>query len=194
MLAYVFWHWPRPGFASGYETRLVRFQQALASAPPPGLRESFVLALEGAAWANGGADAYEDWYLLGGSADLDSLNEAAVTSTRQLPHDEAAAAAGGGTGGVYRLRLGAPVSPPRYAAWFSKPEGLSYPALYDLVRPALASGGGVLWGRQMTLGPAREFCVHSHERCVLPAALAALEIPLRRVWPEDASPATFHTP
>ena len=186
MLAYVFWHWPRPGFATGYEARLARFQQALAAAPPPGFHESFVLALSGAPWANGGADAFEDWYLLGGSGDLDLLNQAAVSSGRQLPHDEAAAAASGGTAGLYRLRLGAPVLAPRHAAWFSKPEGLSYPALFELVRPAIAAADGALWGRQMTLGPAREFCLHSRRRCDLAAVLGAIELPLRRVWPADA--------
>lgn len=187
MLAYVFWHWPRAGIESSrYEKRLIRFQQALASTPPPGFGESFVLGLRGAQWANAGGDAYEDWYLVGGSADLDPLNDAAVSSARQAPHDEAAAAAGGGTGGLYRLRLGTAVRAPRHAAWFSKPDGLSYPALFDLVRPVIESASGALWGRQMTLGPAREFCVHARERCAIPTVLAPLELPLRRVWSADA--------
>lgn len=187
MLAYVFWHWPRPGVeAPHYEARLGRFQQALAAAPPPGFRESFVHSVRGASWANGGGGAYEDWYLVGGSADLDPLNDAAVSSARRVPHDEAAAAAGGGTAGLYRLRLGSVVFAPHRAAWFSKPDGLSYAALFDLVRPPIEAAGGALWGRQMTLGPAREFCVHTHDRCALPTALDVLELPLQRVWPTDA--------
>lgn len=190
MLAYVFWHWPRPDVeAAFYEARLGRFQRALAAAPSPGFRKSFVLSIRGAQWANEGGAAYEDWYLVSGSADLDPLNDAAVSSARQVPHDEAAAAAGGGTGGLYRLRLGSAVVAPRYAAWFSKPAGLSYPALFERVRPVIESSGGALWGRQMTLGPAREFCVHLREPVALPAALAALaafEVPVRHVWPADA--------
>ena len=187
MLAYVFWHWPRPDIpAPQYEGRLSGFQAALSASPPPGFRDSFVHAIRGATWANGGGAAYEDWYLVRGSADLDPLNDAAVSSGRQAPHDEAAAAAGGGTAGLYRLRLGTPVVAPGYAVWFSKPDGLSYPALFDFVGPSIESAGAALWGRQMTLGPAREFCVHLRERCAFPAALGVLELPLRRVWPADA--------
>jgi hypothetical protein len=187
LLAYVFWHWRRTTVdAATYESRLGRFHAALASPPPPGLRASFAMALRGAPWANGGDDAYEDWYLVGGSADLDPLNDAAISAARQAPHDEAAAAAEGGTAGLYRLRLGAPAGAPRHACWFGKPPGLPYPALYELVRPALDASGGALWGRQMTLGPAREFCLHTREPVTLPAALAVLAIPMRRVWPPGA--------
>jgi hypothetical protein len=38
----------------------------------------------------------------------------------------------------------------------------------------------------MTLGPAREFCLHTREPVTLPAALAVLAIPMRRVWPPGA--------
>ena len=187
MLAYVFWHWPRPDIpAPQYEGRLSGFQAALSASPPPGFRDSFVHAIRGATWANGGGAAYEDWYLVGGSADLDPLNEAAVSAGRQRSHDEAAAAAGGGTGGLYRLRLGTAIVGPRHAFWFSKPDGMTYGTLFDLLRPSIESAGGALWGRQMTLGPAREFCVHLRERESLPAALDALELPLRRVWPTGA--------
>lgn len=187
MLAYVFWHWPRPGLdAARYEEHLRHFQHSLAAAPVSGFHGSFVSGVRGASWANGGGDAYEDWYLVSGSAALDPLNEAAVSSARQAPHDAAAAAAGGGTGGLYRLRLGSADRTPGHAAWFSKPDGLSYAALFDRLRPVIEPAGGALWGRQMTLGPAREFCVHTRERCALPAALGALEIPLRRVWSADA--------
>jgi hypothetical protein len=188
MLAYVFWHWRRSTVdPATYETRLGRFHAALAGSPPHGFHESFAVALRGLSWANGGRDAYEDWYLVHGSAALDPLNDAAVSAARQGPHDEAAAAAAGGTAGLYRLRLGAPVIAPRHAHWFDKPDGMSYPALYELVRGVVdANDGGALWGRQMTLGPAREFCLHTLQPVGVPAPLGALPIGLRGVWPGGA--------
>jgi hypothetical protein len=188
MLAYVFWHWRRPAIDTAtYESRLGRFHAALAASPPHGFFESFAVALHGAPWANAGRDADEDWYFVNGSAALDPLNDAAVSAARQGPHDEAAAAAAGGTAGLYRLRLGAPVTAPRHAYWLARPDGMSYPALYELVRGVVATGdGGALWGRQMTLGPAREFCLHTRQPVVVPVPLDALAIGLRGVWSRRA--------
>ena len=108
MLAYVFWHWPRAGVpAAEYEDLQRRFHAALQAAPSAGFLGSRCLALAGAPWAGGGGPAYEDWYLLEGSAALDPLNAAAVTASRQAPHDAAAAVADGGTAGLYTLRLAA---------------------------------------------------------------------------------------
>ena len=107
MLAYVFWHWRRPQVpAASYETLQRGFHAALAAAPPPGFLRSSTLSIAGAPWAAGGGEAYEDWYLVDGTAALDPLNDAAVTASRRQPHDAAAAAAAGGTAGLYRLRLG----------------------------------------------------------------------------------------
>ena len=108
MLAYVFWHWPRAGVSAG------RLRGAAAPLPRGARRDARRrvprLALAGASPARPGrrtaATAYEDWYLLEGSAALDPLNAAAVTASRQAPHDAAAAAAEGGTAGLYLLRLG----------------------------------------------------------------------------------------
>ncbi|HEX7122989.1 MAG TPA: hypothetical protein VF178_11505 [Gemmatimonadaceae bacterium] len=187
MLAYVFWHWPQPQIdTSEYEARLCRFHDALAEAPPDGFHGSWSFALRGARWANDGGSAYEDWYLLGGSADLDRLNDAAVSGARQAPHDGAAAAAAGGTAGLYRLRHGQPLRRPGAARWFAKPSTLSYAALDELVRPLVERTGGALWGRQMTLGPALEFCLHTATPCELPPELAALAVPVRTVFPRDA--------
>src|SRR5262245_52886820 len=102
LLAYVFWHWRRPTVTqSAYEAAQRRFHQALAAAPPEGFERSFSLALRGARWAAGGGEAYEDWYLVSGSAGLDPLNAAAISASRQAPHDAAAALAAGGTAGLY---------------------------------------------------------------------------------------------
>jgi hypothetical protein len=184
LLAYVFWHWKRADIeADAYEARLAHFHQALHSHPPDGLASSASYALRGAPWAHDGGDAWEDWYVLRSSADLDSLNDAAVTAARQAPHDAAASAAAGGTAGLYRLRLGAPVLQPANAAWFGKPAGWSYPQLLERLATVVVEGKAALWGRQMALGPAREFCLHASSTLVLAGELDALDIPLRSVFP-----------
>ena len=189
MLSYVFWHWKKPEVsAAQYEADLARFHRALAFNPSPGFSRSYTMAIRGAPWANHATDAYEDWYLLTDSAALDPLNEAAVSGHRQAPHDSAAAGAAGGTGGLYRLRIGVPTEAPRFAYWFAKPAGMSYTDLFDALRPTVHETGAVLWGRQMTLGPALEFCLHASRRCMLPSDLAVVEIQSRPVWPARDSP------
>ena len=161
MLAYGFWHWPRPGVArADYETAQRGFLAALMANPPDGFRQAATVRLAGAPWAAGGGAAYEDWYLIGAMADLEPLNDAAVTGSRKAPHDAVARLAAGGTAGLYRLRLGEP-TPARHACWFSKPPGLPYQAVFDALGPAIASEGAALWMRQMVLGPTPEFCLRS---------------------------------
>lgn len=180
MLAYVFWHWKRADVPAGaYESRLRRFHAALRNAPSAGLVTVSCDAVQDAPWAAGGGPAYEDWYVVGSSADLDPLNEAAVSAARQAPHDEAAAGAAGGTAGLYRLRLGRHGGPASHAAWFAKPDGWSYDVLYAALQPAVDGAGAALWGRQMTLGPAREFCLLSDTIVSLPPGIDAL-VPARR--------------
>lgn len=184
MLAYVFWHWPRPSVAAAeYDARQRAFHEALAAAPSEGFVRSFTHGIAGAPWANAGGAAYEDWYLVRDSAALDPLNAAAISASRQQPHDAAAALAGGGTAGLYSLRAGAVPAAVRYAAWFAKPAGTSYPELFAELTPLVEARGAALFGRQMTLGPATEFCVVAAEAVALPAKLAAITPPLRRVWP-----------
>jgi hypothetical protein len=184
MLAYVFWHWKKAAIPSAeYEARLERFQSALIDHPPVGFAHAYCCALTGAPWLNAGGDGYEDWYLVDGSAALDPLNDAAISASRLEPHNAAASAAGGGTAGLYRLRLGVAQSVPRFAYWFAKPDGMPYRELYDSLQGLVAREQAALWGRQMTLGPAMEFCLHASGRVSLPAALSALELPLRPVWP-----------
>ena len=103
MLAYVFWHWRRAGRSPPRPMR----RCSAASTRRSGRRRrrrSCARARSryaGAPWAADGGEAYEDWYLLEGSAALDPLNAAAVTASRQAPHDAAAAVAAGGTAGLY---------------------------------------------------------------------------------------------
>lgn len=184
MLAYVFWHWRRPEVSvDDYEAAQRRFHAALAGAPPTGFLRSLSLAIEGAPWAAGGGKGYEDWYLVEGSAALDPLNSAAITASRQGPHDAAAALAAGGTAGLYSLRLGVSGAPPATASWFAKPAHMSYRELFDSLEPMVREEGAALWCRQMTLGPALEFCLHAAQHSALPRALGALVLDCRTVWP-----------
>jgi hypothetical protein len=152
MLAYLFWHWPAPGQdADLYVERLLAFHRALRFAPPAGFHGSRVLAIEGTPWTPG-LQAFEDWYLVGDFAALGALNEAAVTASRQAPHDAVARLAGGGAGGLYRRRATGAAAIER-AAWFAKPAGEPYAAFLARLPAAEA------WQRQMVLGPAPEFCL-----------------------------------
>lgn len=185
MLAYVFWHWRRRDVGADEYERLQRtFHGALGQSPPPGFVLSRSAAIVGAPWGPAGQEMYEDWYIVTGSAALDPLNDAAVTASRQAAHDAAAAAAEGGTAGLYRLRRGAPLGAPYAAAWFAKPAGMSYSALYDTLDPVVRNGSATLWGRQMVLGPTPEFCLQSERTVPLPDVLAALTLTLRPVWPD----------
>ncbi len=180
MLAYVFWHWPRPGVSPAeYEATQRRFHAALAAAPSPGFTRSRSAALRGAPWAAQGGDAYEDWYLLDQSAALDPLNHAAITASRQTPHDAAAALAAGGAAGLYVLRAGTPLPAPGHATWFAKPRGMTYADLDATLRDAVA-GGACLWMRYMVLGPTPEFCLQSAAPLRLPWDGVNLE--LRNAW------------
>ncbi|HET7599509.1 MAG TPA: hypothetical protein VFK09_04420 [Gemmatimonadales bacterium] len=188
MLAYVFWHWRRGDVPPDrYEELQRRFHAVLQAAGVPGFLGSRSAAMQGAAWAAGGRDAYEDWYLLEGSAALDPLNDAAVSAARREPHDAAAAAAENGTAGLFRLRLGSPGDAPRTAVWFGKPAGMSYATLLEALAPFVRPAGSALWGRQMTLGPTPEFCLESAQPVRLPPPFVGTVTPRRPIWPAPAS-------
>lgn len=183
-LAYVFWHWRQPSVArEAYESAQRSFHAALARAPSDGFARSFSHAVGGAPWANGGSEAFEDWYLVRDVGALDPLEEAAMSVPRRGAHDAAAALAAAGTAGLYTLRLGSPPVSPRSAQWFAKPVGLTYGQLFGAVEPQLAPVGGSLWMRKMTLGPALEFCVLAREPAQLPPALQMFAFVLDPVWP-----------
>lgn len=197
-LAYVFWHWPRPGTGTdAYERGLTAFQERLRGSGAPGLRAAVSFRLGQAPWAQAVAappppPVYEDWYVVGGFAALEDLNTAAVSAELQPAHDRAAAAAGGGTAGLYALRrvgaapaaggqpttlggrartlTGRPI-----AHWLSKPAGLSYKRLEELL--AEATPAAALWQRQLTLGPGAEFCLTAPTPVTLPPELTSQIVP-----------------
>jgi hypothetical protein len=100
---------------------------------------------------------YEDWYFVDDFAALGALNEAAVSGARKAPHDAIAALPLGGAGGLYAFLQGR-VARPRFAAFRSKPSGVTY-ASYVAALPAEAE----VWQRQMVLGPAPEYCFLTEE-------------------------------
>ena len=185
MLAYVFWHWPQPVIPRGaYEAHVREFQEALAANKSSGFQESVVFRIRGASWLNTSDEAYEEWYLLDNSAAMDRLNEAAVSAACEEPHNRVAREAADGTGGLYRLRKGAE-KPDRakFAIWLSKPTGVSYKNFYADLQSLTSQAGVALWGRQMTLGPTTEFCIHSQNPIELPPGYSGLSICLERVYP-----------
>ncbi|HYK21171.1 MAG TPA: hypothetical protein VEV42_10580 [Pyrinomonadaceae bacterium] len=163
MLAYVFWHWPRPDIdGASYEEHLIDFYQTLAANKPRGFRDSVTFRIRGAGWLKTNGEAYEEWYQLDDSAALDLLNEAAVSGACEEPHNRAAREAADGVGGLYRLRAGnEDLAQARFATWLSKPSGVSYKDFYAGLESLTSQPGVALWGRQMTLGPTTEFCLHT---------------------------------
>jgi hypothetical protein len=176
-LAYVFWHWPEPDApVAEYEGSLLEFHVLLAGSGVEGFIASASFRIRGVPWANGGGEAYADWYLLEGSFALDPLNEVAVSGRRRASHDRAAHLAAGGAGGLLRLREGDPdLEAARVETWISKPKGMSYADFYGRLGPAVA-GGAELWRRQMVLGPEPEFCLAAGSSLGLPGDFRPLEI------------------
>lgn len=184
MLAYVFWHWRYPYIdKASYEERLINFHRALRAQNTPGFQFSLVFQIESAPWTGGDMEAYEDWYLMDNSAVLDLLNETAVSGPCKEPHRQIASYAVDGAGGLYRLHSGIPnLASARIAHWFSKPSGMSYETLYASLLPEIQQVGGSLWQRQMTLGPAPEFCKYGSEDSMLPEPFESLNIPVSLIW------------
>lgn len=187
MLAYVFWHWKQAAVSTAdYETRQQRFHTALQQEPPEGFFGSHSCRVRDVPWMSEDTEIYEDWYYVDSFAALGHLNEAAVSRTRAPAHDRAAGVAAGGAGGLYAMTQGALLStPPRYACWFGKPNGMTYAQLLALLAPSVAQAGALLWMRQMVLGPAPEFVLHSKAQVSLPAAADMLVVPLDGVWPQQ---------
>ncbi len=163
MISYVFWHSPRLDvFLDTYEHAHREFLEALSESPPRGLLSTVVFRVQQVPWVHVETQAYEDWYLLDSSAALDLLNDAASNGSTRKAHDRIAPMSASGTAGLYRLRLGSPSShTPAVAHWFSKPQGMTYRELYASLTDLCSRPGVSLWGRQMVLGPAPEFCLHT---------------------------------
>ncbi len=175
MLAYVFWHWPRPTInQDNYVEKLRLFHASLAANPSDGFSHSVVFEIPAPPWLKAEAVAYEDWYLVDDSSALDKLNFAAVSGRNEKPHNAVAVEAEGGIAGLYRLKQGdgSALARAKFALWFSKSSGLSYPDLYSNLGTLSSEDGVGLWCRQMTLGPTNEFCFRSENELTLPSGVA----------------------
>jgi hypothetical protein len=159
VLAYVFWHRPRPGAnAEEYERAQQAFHASLDT-------QSACFRI--AELPFDAKDGYEDWYLVEDWKGLGELNEAAVDPVRRPGHDRAAAAAAEGWGAVYALARG-PASIPAGAEWREKPRGEASERFVASLPEA------TIWRRQLVLGPAPEFCI------AVPGSADRL-----RVWPPE---------
>lgn len=184
MLAYVFWHWPQSSIdRDAYVDHMADFYSTLSANKPFGFQKAIVYRVTGAPWLNTSGDAYEEWYLLDDSAAMDRLNEGAVSGACEQPHNRVAREAADGTGGLYRFRAGQEeLSQSRFALWLSKPAGVSYSEFYSTLKPLTSQPGVGLWGRQMTLGPTTEFCIHSSTQLELPQNYTGQTIRLELIW------------
>ncbi|HET9111411.1 MAG TPA: hypothetical protein VFN78_11340 [Ktedonobacterales bacterium] len=187
MLAYIFWHWPRPGVASDdYVARQLAFHEALATRGPAALEASYIWRVTGAPWTPTSV-AYEDWYLLENSAGLDALNAAAVSDSLREAHDAAAGLAAGGMAALYTPsgpRVGdEPALDGSVALWFNKPEAMRYGALYQRLRPRLSH----LWTRMMVLGPSPEFLLLGDSVQGIPPEWRPQITYRERLWPLDTT-------
>ena len=116
-----------------------------SSSKPNGFQYSVVFRIKGAPWIGESATAYEDWYLVEGSCDLDSLNDAAISHSHKDSHDRVALRAAGGAGGLYRFRTGqVNVPQSEFAIWFSKPTGISYEMFYDSLSQWTITGSWII--------------------------------------------------
>lgn len=187
MLAYVFWHWPRPDVSiADYETRMRTFQDALAADGPRELRAARAWRLAGAPWLPAGA-GYEDWYLVDDSAALDTLNAGAVTGPLAGPHNAVASLVAGSAAGLYQTaRTNPGALDSATARWFAKPAGMPYADFYTQVGEAQSR----LWRRMMVLGPTPEFCLIGApgDDPAIPSGWHPLAVRREPIWPRPAHP------
>jgi hypothetical protein len=191
VLAYLFWHRPRPGVATeDYEQALAAFHRSLSRTPPVGMLASAALRLPAVPWlpkaaADGGAPGvtggYEDWYLVEDFAALGVINAAAVGRGHRTSHDHVARWTGAGAGGLYRL-LDGDVAPPGLAGvadaglavWVERPPGSAAGGLEQLLADGIDPARASLWRRQLVLGPAPELCLLATD---VPAGASAARLP-----------------
>ena len=182
-LGYVFWHWPRGGAnRREYERKLLLFQESLLSHPPRGLVDAMSFREKGLPWSNGRSVRYEDWYLVSDFASLGFLNEGAVALANKRTHDEVAAEALGGSGGLYRQLIGGlRMRQAQHSTWLKKPSRTSY---QDFIQGISSSADGQeidVWQRQLVLGRAPEFCVHSLRPVGFPKSFGPVAVGLELV-------------
>ena len=197
MLAYVFWHWPRPDVMSAnYERDLIAFHAALSTPKSPGFLGSAVVRGQNVPWITASQPYYEDWYLVEdfvGSTLSIKLPCPALAGSHMMPSP---VLPGGHGRSLSGLRSGAPeLSHVRWAAWLDKPDGQTYADFYASLQPWTDLPARSLWQRQMTLGPAREFCLFSADQPFCPRTCLLCRRPYIRYGTSLLPPArTGNTP
>lgn len=176
MLAYVFWHWPKSGISRvQYEQALRRFYRNLNEYRPLGFLHCFGFRISKFPWNAPAHNGYEDWYLVKNFKALGVLNEAAVGSEMRRSHNRISILANGGSGEIYRLYGNRLSSKTRFSLWLTKPKGTSYA---DMMSALDQKGVSSHWRRQMTLGPAQEFCAHIDRPIVFPKEFSPTDMML----------------
>jgi hypothetical protein len=144
MLAYVFWHHPRPEVdVPDYEEAQRSFHSSLES-PSASFRLDVLPFEDGS--------GYEDWYLVEDWQGLGALNQVAVDAAHGPSHDRVATMVGEGWGAVYELVRGT-AGIPEGVEWLDKPRGEPSTRFIDSLPH------DSVWRRQLVLGPAPEFCL-----------------------------------
>jgi hypothetical protein len=166
VLAYVFWHAPRPDVAAEeYEHDQERFHRSLAHRRPAGMRGSMLFRVPELPWLAGGG--YEDWYLVDDWAALGVLNEAAVGRGHRTAHERAFRGFAAGCAGVLALVEGSrrieAIAGCRLAIWVARAVGVEPLELEELLGDGIEPGRASLWRRQLVLGPSPELCLLCEE-------------------------------
>jgi hypothetical protein len=147
MLAYLFWHCPRPAVSrDAYEQALLELHRSLAST---GL-ETASFRLEQLPFAP--RPGYEDWYLVEDWAAIGLLGTTAISGVHAARHDAIAKLSGDGWAGVYALLHGVP-RPPAGVRWVRTAQKERVELLLEREHAQSA------WRRQLVLGPAAEICL-----------------------------------
>ncbi|MDA4116411.1 MAG: hypothetical protein OK442_07650 [Thaumarchaeota archaeon] len=186
VLAYVFWHWPRPDVTTvSYERKLSSFLRALGADKPSGLVEALSFRVGPLPWGPQGGSLYEDWYIVEGFSALGILSEAAVSQGARAPHDSIAKDYMRGAGGLFKSVGGdLHLHEARFTTWIEKPVGPSYQSYYEELAGSLGENRSDLWRRQLVLGPSSQFCVHSTEALQLPTSFRQITSKAELVSPD----------
>jgi len=185
MLAYVFWHWPKPELSQGdYEQLQRAFHTALAAAKPGGFIASTAFRVDGDAPWLAGSPAYADWYLVDEFAALGPLNTQAVSGSCEAPHTAVAHAMAAGAGSLLTLHGNAAppdVTTTRRVTWLTKPREVPYDQFYAAVAAVTATQPASLWRRAMVLGPTPEFALLAGEAPTISDAFQPLRLTFRPI-------------
>jgi len=159
VLAYLFWHMPKPTVArADYERGLLAFSHALSDLNCRGVRRITSFRTSAVPWL-GDAPGYEDWATVDGASVLETLNDRAVAGPMAATHGAVAEQMGVGYGGVY-YHLWGDMDPhvAERAQWLSRPRGIDFRPVLEAISGTAARPVSV-WRRFMVLGPGLEFVV-----------------------------------